>query len=74
MKIKLPQIARLLCLYGVIAVGLAGSLHAQIMVSTNHVVNNGSGMVVFNVQNTNANAMILTEVHSATYTAGTFAT
>jgi PKD repeat protein len=43
---------------------------AQTVVNTNHISNNGSGMVTFHVQNTNTYAIIITEVRSMTSVAG----
>ena len=43
---------------------------AQTTISTNFVNNNGSSMITFNFQNSNANDVIITEIASATSTTG----
>jgi hypothetical protein len=50
-------------LYSIIAFG-------QSTISTNFTNNNGSGMITFNFQNTNATDVIITEIASATGTTG----
>ena len=52
-----------LALYSFIAFG-------QSTISTNFTNNNGSGMITFNFQNTNATDVIITEIASATGTTG----
>ena len=51
-------------------VSFTGFLNAQTTISTNFANNNGSSLVTFNFQNTNANDVIITEIASATGTAG----
>jgi hypothetical protein len=38
-------------------------LLSQTTITTNHINNNGNGSVTFNVQNTNATDIIITDVH-----------
>lgn len=52
------------CLILAILFLLSGTLFAQTFISTNHTNNNSSGLVTFNVQNTNSYAIIITDLSS----------
>lgn len=52
------------CLILAILFLLSRTLFAQTFISTNHTNNNSSGLVTFNVQNTNSYAIIITDLSS----------
>jgi GEVED domain/Secretion system C-terminal sorting domain len=54
----------------VIVLLLSVNAVAQTSISTNFTNNNGSSLITFNFQNTNANDVIITEIASATGTSG----
>ena len=54
----------------VIAFLFTGMLYAQTSISTNFTNNNGSSMITFNFQNTNANDVIITDIASVTSLTG----
>ena len=57
-------------LFGLIAVFAVNLVGAQTTIATNFANNNGSSIITFNFQNTNATDVVITEIASATGTTG----